>query len=89
MPKFKGSFKITAVIEKTYIITNYEVDLADDECEGADGIVDDQTIKDTIVDRIQEDINTGDFKLEDSGELVDTNYDNDYPEFITGPTKVE
>ena len=86
MPKFKCSFKITATVDKTYIITNYEVDLSDEEC-NPNGKETDQAIKDSITDRILEDINTGDLQLVESGKLVETDYD-DYPEFITKPTEV-
>ena len=89
MPKFKCSFKITMTVEKTYVITNYEVDLTDEECFNADGIIRDEAIKDAISDKIEEDVNTDSFKPADDGEQVESSYAFGHPEFIVGPTKIE
>ena len=82
MPKFKCSFKITTTVKKIFIVTDYEVDLTDEECKDADGIINRQTIKDCISTGLEESINEGDLQLEDEGKLVETDYDNDLPELI-------
>ena len=89
MPKFKCSFSITETVEKTYVITCYEIDIPRKDCRNTHGTICDQVIKDAISDEILEAIGCGDFDPKENGELVETEYNNNGPEFITGPTKID
>ena len=86
MPKFNCSFSITASVEKTYVITNYEIDIPDED---AVNILTDSHLEDYISDEITTQINEGDFDPEEKGELIETDYTNSYPDFVKVPTKVE
>ena len=76
-------------VEKTYVITNYEVDIPDEDCKDINGAVSTQVIKDSIADEIYDSTGCGDFKPEEEGELIETDYTNDPPEFIKSPVEVK
>lgn len=89
MPKFKCSFSITLTEEKTYVITNYEVDIPDEDCRDVNGIVSTQTIKDNIADEIYDDVNLGKFDPAKEGELIETYRSTAGPDFIKAPVEVK
>ena len=89
MPTFKCSFRIDTTITKTFIVANYEVDLSKKDCLDADGRLSKIAIHDSVSDIICNAIDQGDFTPEEDGKLVETDFSNDSPDFITGPTKVE
>jgi len=91
MPKFKCTFKVTVTEERTYIITNYDADVLDEDCSDPDGFISDQEmVEEACSDEICEAISTGDLIPEDEGiKAGETDYNNSPPEFITTPVKVK
>lgn len=86
MPKFKCSFSITMTTEKTYVITNYEIDIPDEDCRDTSGAVSAQVIRDSITDEIYDDPC---FDPEKEGLLIETNSGKDGPEFIRPPVEIK
>lgn len=89
MPKFKCSFSITTSVEKTYVIVNHEVDVPDEDCRDVNGAMSTQVIKDSIIDEIYDDVNLGEFDPVKEGELIETDYNTAYPDFIKPPIEVK
>lgn len=89
MPKFKCSFKVTLTEEKTFIITDHEVDMPDEDCLDADGLPSKIAVKDNLHDMIYDAIGQGEFNPEKDGKLVETDYSNNGPTFIVVPSKVK
>lgn len=90
MPKFKCSFSITTTVKKTYVVTNYEVDLPDDDCNNVDGSASSpQAIKDSISDEIYTAVGDGSLDPEDKGDLIEIDHNNGSPEFIKPPIEID
>lgn len=91
MPKFKCTFKVTVTEERTYTITDYEVDVLDEDCSDPDNLTPAQEmVEEACTNEICEAISTGDFIPEDDGgELIETDYSSGPPEFTTPPTEAQ